>query len=212
MLKRLFILLFYILAITFCVFVALNHMELYKSLGHLNFSGWDNIKVSISNIILVVTDLVIVLIVFFTFLGFLIHLLNSAKGAKKMLKCVNTIGSYFVIYMVFTYVGLIISYIGNSGFIEYVKNLVTQKEFYMPLILAIAAGICILVARLIKRGGIVTGIFVLVAAGLFFFINFKYFNSTRVDLISNLRFFILLSCCAIAVVPSFIPDLIVTGQ
>lgn len=207
MLKRLFILLFYILAITFCVFVALNHMELYKSLGHLNFSGWDNIKVSISNIILVVTDLVIVLIVFFTFLGFLIHLLNSAKGAKKMLKCVDTIGSYFVIYMVVTYIGMMISYIGNSGWVEYVKGLVTQKEFYMPLLLDVIAGIFLIVARVIKRGGIVTGVFVSLAVGLFFFVNIRYFNGTRVDLMSNIRFFLLLGCCALAVVPSFIPDI-----
>ena len=124
-----------------------------------------------------------------------------------MLKCVDTIGSYFVIYMVVTYIGMMISYIGNSGWIEYVKGLVTQKEFYLPLLLDVIAGIFLLVARLIKRGGIVTGIFVSIAVGLFFFTNIRYFNSTRVDLLSNFRFFLLLACCALAVVPSFIPDI-----
>ena len=207
MLKRLFIFFFYIVAITFSVFVALNHMELYKSMTHLSFSDWDNIKLSISSIILVLADLIVVLIVFFTFLGFLIHLLNSARGAKRMLKCVDTIGSYFVIYMVVTYIGMMISYIGNSGWVEYVKGLVTQKEFYLPLLLDVIAGIFLIVARAIKRGGIVTGIFVSLAVGLFFFVNIRYFNSTRVDLMSNLRFFTLLGCCALAVVPSFIPDI-----
>ena len=207
MIKRLFILLFYVVAIAFCVVAAINHMELYNGVLHSDFSSWDTIKISIANILLAMGDLIVFLIVLFSFLGFLIHILNTRRSGKKMIKCVDTIGSYFIIYMVMTLIGAIICYIGNSGFFEFVKEAVTDKNFYLPLLIDVITAIFLLVARLIKRGGVVSGVFVAVGVAIFSFLNFKYFNTTRVDLMTNLRFFLMLGACALAVVPAFIPDL-----
>ena len=212
MIKRLFIFIFYLAAIAFCIFAALSHMELYQAIIHSDFSSGDAIKASIGNIVLGLGDLIIFLIVIFTFFGFLIHIGNTRKGGKKMIKCVESVGAYFVIFMVVTLIGSIIMYIGNSGFFEFVKESVTKQEFYLPLLLNIIAGIFFLVAKLIKRGGPVSGSFVVVGVALLFFINIKYFNATRADLNTNLRFVLLLVTCGLAVIPSFIPDLGIVGE
>lgn len=207
MIKKLLMFIFFVSAIVTCIFIALCHIDMYKALAELNFSGWENIKASIANIIMVIGDFIIVLSVVITFIGFLIHLLNTQKGNKKVIKCTGTIGSYFIIFMVVSFIASIIRMIGESGFVDFIKETVMEQSFYLPLALNIVAAIFFGVARAIKRGGIAKGILVTIGVGLAIFINIKWFNTTRVNSVTTMRFLLIIITCGLAVIPSFIPDL-----
>ena len=150
MIKKLFMFIFFVAAIAFCIFAAVNHIEMYKALGQLSFSGWDNIKASLANIIILFCDLIVFLTTFVAFISFLIHFMDTRNGGKQVIKCGSTIGSYFVIFMIFSFVASVIASIGESGFVDFIKETVMSQEFYLPFGLDILAAI-FLVASIMHR-------------------------------------------------------------
>ena len=204
--KKLFTLLYYLAAIAFAAVVFFAHIDLFKSVTSLKFSSLEEIFVSIGIIIILLVDVILFIRILFGVIKFLIHIGDKAKSSKKMIKCVSGIGGYFVSLMIASYIVEVFAAVGKEYFLDVVKSAATQ-EFYLPIAFLAGACIVLLVARIISRGGPISGIFVLAGVGLLVALNIIYYRDTIVDSITRIRFIVLMVALGLAVIPGFMPEL-----
>ena len=202
--KKLSTFIFFVAAIAFCILVFLVHIDLFKSLPGSDFSSSDGIKAFIVTIIILIVDVIVFAVTLISFLGFLLSIGNG-KAYKNMIKCAGSVGGYFVSLMVAEFLVLLFSSIGTSD-MDYVLAMVKEKEFYTPLVMSIIAGIILVIARFISKGGIVGGVLVLFGAGLYIAMNFMYYRTEMTTALPALRFWVCIAALALAIIPGFIPQ------
>ena len=204
--KKLFTLFYYIAAIIFGVLVFFAHYDLFMGIPSMKFDGAENFIASLKIIIILLVDAILFLRIVFGLIRFLIYFASKAQTSKKMIKCVAGLGGYFVSLMVAEYLVLVISAIGTEEFMNVIKS-AGEQSFYIPLALVIVAGIILLVARIISRGGPISGIFVLLGVAILVGTNILYYRDTCTTYITSARFIMCLAALGLAVVPGFMPDL-----
>ena len=202
--KKLSTFIFFVAAIAFCILVFLVHIDLFKALPNADFSSADGIKAFVVLIIILLVDVAAFAVTLVSFLGFLFSI-GNAKGYKHMIKCTATVGGYFAALMVAEFLVLLFAAIGTSDMND-VLALAKEKNFYTPLAMSIIAGIVLLIARIISRGGIAGGVLVLLGAGLLIAMNIIYFRTEMTTALPALRFWVCIAALALSIIPGFIPQ------
>ena len=207
--KKLFILLFYVAAVAFGVFVFLAHREIYNALIHFHFSSGDDIKSFAIAILNVLADALLYISLLIHLIGFIVHLGNNAKLSKGMIKCARRVGIYFVSTMFWSFIGALISQVGSGNLLDFLKTEVVKPTFYIPLALMVLATI---VARVMSKGGPISGILVVIGMGVLIGMNIAYYLDTYTVTfnpitIYTIRYVLCIGACALACIPGFIPTI-----
>ena len=205
--KKLFSIIFFMIALAFCVFMFLSFQTVLGTLGSADFTDPNQVKAFIIYVISLLPLPITFLTVAFSFISFIIHVDNKAKAYKGVIKCANAVGGLYTSLFVCTTVGVIFNLFGTEGFFEALKLIVTNKDFYIPAILMVAATIFLIIGRFITRGGPISGVFVAIGMAVYTYINVTYFfpegTSTTYQWVA---FFLCLGASLAAVIPAFMPS------
>ena len=205
--KKLFALLFYAAAIAFAVFVGMYHKGIYQSLFQTKFTDAAAIKTFAASIVSIIPDIILFLMLFFSLLSFLIHIGNTAKISKRLIKCGQRVGAYFVSLQIWTFVASLFSIIGTEGWVETIKSTVTNSHWYLPVAIMIVGTIVLIVARFISRGGPISGIIVTIGMAILIVNNFTFYLTDTTDTSYLLIFILSVGACALACITAFIPEM-----
>ena len=204
--KKFFTFIFYVSAIAFCVFVFIAQKDLYLNFQSVSFGSSNDIKAFIANIMLVIPSVIVLLSTLLSFLSFLMHIRNPAKKIRKLTKCASKIGWYFVFITLFNYLSNLVLLLGDPTFADEARNGASDPNFYIPLAIAAALSVVLLICRFITRGGPVIGVIIAICMGGFIFLNFYYYRATFYNAESGIRFILCLVTCGLAALPSFMPE------
>ena len=204
--KKLFAFLFYAGAITFAVFVGMYHKDIYTMLFQTQFTDGAAIRTFASMIAYIMPDIILFLMLFFSFLSFLIHLGNPKKVSKRIIKCGQRVGAYFVSVQIWTLVSNLFYMIGTEGWVSDLKDIVMNPNWYMPVALMLAGTIVLIIARFISRGGPVSGILVTIGMLILIANNFTYYLDDLATTSYTTIFILSVVACALACLPGFMPE------
>ena len=210
--KQLFAIIFTLAVVVFGVFVLINEWSVFENLKNLSFADWDNAKLSLIYLLLVLVD---ILLVALPLIGFFLVLTGKYDPFKAIVNCGLVILGKFLINVI-----VIILIIAASGWALDWKELFFGKDslLIIPTIVFASAVFLLLFAKSSNyEGTLARAVLATVGSGLAIFGLIFYFtgnsfenvvggNTFDARALTIVGLIIGISCFAGIVLYSFLPQ------